>query len=264
MNRKPVACPEYYPNTFDKLDKAIRESFTHKKGPGTLQSSRRNINLNLLAFPSESIEKTGPCQAWGYMELAEANFPETYLIIGTNHHSETKLSTYLFADWETPLGNVKINQDVAKTLSILNPLILNEHTAHENEHSVETQLPWLQFASRDKLTDLTFVPLSINLTTSKEITKLAETLNTLTTKHNITIIATHNIEDKATIQYIKSLDAEALKNYKLRRNKDIRNLAPMLTLMELAKLQNKSAQIIDYQASAKKEDKNYYACIKFR
>ena len=46
MNRKPVACPDYYPNTFERLDSAIVNSFKHKNGPGTVQSTRRDTEIN--------------------------------------------------------------------------------------------------------------------------------------------------------------------------------------------------------------------------
>ena len=264
MNRKPIACPDYYPNTFEKLDKSIRESFKHKKGPSTLQASRRNKDLGMIAVPCEQIEKTGPCQAWGYMDIAETKFPQTYLILGTNHHSETKFSTYLFADWETPLGPVKINNELGKKLKDSFPQILNEHTAHEKEHSIEVQLPWLQFASRDKLSELSFIPLSINLKEIKEIKKFAERLKNFTEQHNIPIIASSNIDDTATIRYIKSLDTEGLMNYKQRKQRNIKEYAPLLTLMEISKLKKNKPGIINYQISAKKGDKDYFACINFR
>ena len=186
MNRKPIACPDYYPTTFDKLDKAINESFMHKKGPGTLQSSRRNIPLNLIIVPCDKIKKCGPCSAWGYMEIAESNFPTTYLLLGTNHHSKTKFSTYLFTNWETPFGIIKTNVDLGKELTDIFPQILNEHTGHVEEHSIEIQLPWLQFASRDNLQELSFIPLTINTTAIKDIKKLAEVLSKFTKKHKIT------------------------------------------------------------------------------
>ncbi len=265
MNRKPVACPEYYPDTFEKLDRSIRESFEHKKGPGTLQASRRNFHNNLTLVPSAPIEKSGACTAWGYMEIAESNFPKTYLIIGTNHFSETKFSTYLFADWETPLGVVKVNKDLGNELQEAIPQLINEHTAHEKEYSVETQLPWLQFASRDKLSELSFIPLTINCTDQKELTKLAEQINSFSEANNIPIIASYNVEDTATMQYIKSKSSEALVNYKQRKQKDLRELSPLIVLMEIAKIREKNGEIVNYQTSLLSENKKeYYASIKFK
>ena len=265
MNRKPIACPEYYPNTFEKLDRSIRESFRHKKGQGTLQAQRRNVKNDLFLVPSETIKKAGPCTAWGYMEIAEAKFPKTYLIIGTNHHSNTKYSTYLFANWETPLGIVKINEDMGKALQDVLPQLVNEHTAHENEHSIEIQLPWLQFAARDKLQDLSFIPLTINTKEIKDIKKLAEVLNKFTEENNIPIIASYNVEDTATIRYIKSGNSEALLNYKQRRRKDLKELAPLLTLIEISNLRKKKGEVINFQTSASEENKReHYACINFK
>ena len=98
----------------------------------------------------------------------------------------------------------------------------------------------------------------------KRIKKFAETLNHFTEQHNIPIIASSNIDDTATIRYIKSLDTEGFINYKQRRQKEIKEYAPLITLMEIAKLKNHKPGIINYQISTKKDDKNYYACINFR
>jgi len=262
MNRKPVACPEYYPNTFEGLDSAIVGSFKNKKGPGTLQSSRRNTQINSIIIPSGKIENVGSCTAWGYKDIAETKFPSTYLILGTNHYSTTKFSTYLFADWETPLGTVKINQDLGKQLSTIFPQLINEHTAHEKEHSIELQLPWLQFASRDKLQELSFIPLAINIDKIKDIKILANILNKFTKTNNITIIASSNTEDTATLEYIKRGDPEALLNYKRRKRIDIKEIAPILTLMELAILKHEKPLTISQGAS--KTKRKYYACIKYQ
>lgn len=265
MNRKPIACPEYYPNTFEKLDRAIRESFEHKKGPGTLQASRRNVKNNLFLVPAESISKAGPCTAWGYMEIAEAKFPTTYIILGTNHHSDIKYSTYLFANWETPLGPVKVNEELGKKLQEEFPQLINEHTSHEKEHSVEIQLPWLQFAARDKLQELSFIPLTINTKDFKEIKNFAEILNKFAEENNITIITSYNVEDTATIRYIESCSSEALINYKQRKQKDMAELAPLLTLMEIANIREKKGEVISYQPSITGENKReYYASINFK
>ena len=261
MNRKPVACPEYYPNTFEKVDKAINNAFTDKKGPGTHPSSRRSVDLGLLSVPCDKIENVGPCLAWGYMEVAEKNFPKAYIIIGTNNHSSTKFSTYLFADWETPLGIVKVNQNLGKKLSELFPQLTNEHTAHENEHSIEIQLPWLQFASRDKLSELSFIPVSINIATLKEIKSFAEKLSLFMKENNLPIIASCNIDDSATLQYVNSEDTEALINYKKRKMVDIKNIAPLLVLMEVAKLQNKKPVTLNSQSINKS---SFNGCINFR
>ncbi len=261
MNRKPIACPEYYPNTFERLDKAITNSFKEKNGPGTLPSSRRQVEIGTIAVPCDKIENSGQCMAWGYMEIAEKNFPEAYLILGANHHSQTKFSTYLFADWETPFGIVKVNQILGKELINEFPQLINEHTAHEKEHSIEIQLPWLQFASRDKLTELSFIPLSINITTIKEAKILAEKLNVFKEKNNVAIIASCNIDDTTTLQYVKSQDTEALINYKQRKNLEVKEIAPLIVLMELAKLKNKIPHVINSQAIGKN---NYYGCISFK
>jgi hypothetical protein len=53
-------------------------------------------------------------------------------------------------------------------------------------------------------------------------------------------------------------------NYKQRKQRNIKEYAPLLTLMEISKLKKNKPGIINYQISAKKGDKDYFACINFR
>ena len=264
QTRKPVACSNYYPNAFDKLDQSIKDSFFHEEGPSTLPTSRKEKSIKSILIPCDNYKKIGPSLAWAYKEIAETRFQDTYIIIGTNNNSQTKISTYTFTDWETPLGIVKTDKELGKQLINLYPKIINEHTAHEKEHSIELQLPYLQFASRDKLPNLKIIPISLNLKDINKIRELAEKLN----QFNITIIASSNIEDTGTMQYVRTLDTEGLIKYKERKKKEVKQIAPLLTLMEIAKLNNQKPRTVSYSNSFRTtKDKNnvtYYASILFR
>tara|TARA_Y100000310_G_C20644970_1_gene796030 strand:- start:477 stop:1325 length:849 start_codon:yes stop_codon:yes gene_type:complete len=268
MIRQTIACPKYYPNNFTELDNQIKKAFLHKEGPGTLPSSRRNNQLPTILVPCDNYKKMGPCIAWAYQEVAESKFPQTYILIGANNHSETKFSTYLFTDWQTPLGPIKTNQELGKALLKHYPKILNEHTAHEHEHSIEIQLPFLQFASRDKLQQLTFIPLSIGTTNITELTELAKHLISFTQNTQIPIIASCPIETTPVIQYIKTLNSEGLLNYLQRKQTHSKPFAPLILIMEMAKLQNQKPVLISlqsaYSITKNKQDTQYYASIKFK
>jgi len=268
MLRQNIACPTYYPQTFSDVDKIIKNAFLHKEGPGTLPTTRRQTPTKLIIAPCGKYDHIGPCAAWAYQDIAEAKFPETYIIIGSNNQSNTKISTYLFANWETPLGEVRVNEELGKELINLYPKIINEHTAHEHEHSVELQLPFLQFATRDKLHDLNFIPLAINTTNPQEIKELATKLVEFTKDKNITIIASSTIEDTPTIQYINNLNSEGLLNYKQRKEKSTKMILPALVVMEIAKQKKLQTTMINMQSAFKttgnKNDAEYYAAIKFK
>jgi AmmeMemoRadiSam system protein B len=47
--------------------------------------------------------------------------------------------------WQTPLGEVPLDSELAELLLRRSPSVRVEEAAHEEEHSVEVQLPFLQF-----------------------------------------------------------------------------------------------------------------------
>jgi len=268
MNRKPFAFPDYYPSTFERVDKLIRDAFLHEEGPSTLPASRRDVNVSAVIAPCDSYDKIPPCAVWAYKEIAESNFQDTYIVMGTNHCSDIKISTYTFTDWETPLGPVKVDKDFGKELINFYPKVINEHTAHEEEYSVEVQLPFLQFASRDNLHKLKFLPLALNLSKIEDVKEFAGKLNEFVKGKKATIIASSTVEDTATLQYVKTLNTEGLINYRERKKKEVKEVAPILVLMEMAKLNNEKAIVLNcvnaYQITKNKDDVKYYASVLFK
>ena len=61
-------------------------------------------------------------------------------------------------EWATPLGKVSINEKVAEELMKKCPLLKNDPISHKPEHSIEVQLPFLQYRFGN---DFTFVPIAV-------------------------------------------------------------------------------------------------------
>ena len=62
-------------------------------------------------------------------------------------------------EWETPLGRVPIDSDLANSLKQKFPLLSEDTDAHRTEHAVEVQLPFLQVCK----SDFTFVPIALGI-----------------------------------------------------------------------------------------------------
>jgi AmmeMemoRadiSam system protein B len=90
--------------------------------------------------------------------FGEVEIPETVLIIGPNHHGRgARAALYPAGEWLTPLGRVSINSCLAE-LMLGNSFLLEEDSiAHQFEHSLEVQVPFLQVARPD----VTIVPLCL-------------------------------------------------------------------------------------------------------
>ncbi|MEM3373691.1 MAG: AmmeMemoRadiSam system protein B [Candidatus Woesearchaeota archaeon] len=156
--RKPVVSGQFYEGNFNNLNKQIETCFYSNKGPGELPIKRRLNKLIGVISPHAGYFFSGPCASWAYMEIAESEFPHAYVILGPNHYNV--FSGLSKKDWETPLGIIKTEKEIIKLLEEKTNLKVNE-SCHEFEHSIEVQLPFLQFASRDRLDDLRIVPISL-------------------------------------------------------------------------------------------------------
>lgn len=153
---KPIVAGQFYPKDFGELTKQIEESFN--LGPGALPTRRKDKKLSGILVPHAGYAYSGQCAAWAYKELAEAKFEKTYVIIAPDHNGRCDEVTTCQENWETPLGIVQIDKDFILHLKE-KCLFIKEDKIQE--HAVEVQLPFLQYACRDKIKDLKIVPLII-------------------------------------------------------------------------------------------------------
>ncbi len=84
--------------------------------------------------------------------------PDTVLILGPNHHGfGARVALYPSGEWFTPLGSSRVNDRLAQLIKENSKLIEEDMAAHHYEHSLEVQLPFLQYINPD----VTIVPICI-------------------------------------------------------------------------------------------------------
>ena len=89
---------------------------------------------------------------------SRVEFPEAFVILGPNHTgmgAGAAIMTY--GQWETPLGQVQVDQELGKAILANSSVLEEDHLGHLREHSIEVQLPFLQYFGRP----FTFVPISL-------------------------------------------------------------------------------------------------------
>lgn len=259
MLRKPLVAGYFYEEDFASLDRQIKECFLSGFGPGTLPIKRKETKKVFGAIvPHAGYQFSGPCAAWVYKEIAETKFPDVFVIIGPNHTGNGINSTY-DANWETPFGLIKAGRLEG---------IENDPVSHQKEHSIEVQLPFLQFANRDRLKDLKIIPISIGDYDYPYCKKIGESIAML--DEDICVIAssdfTHhghmynyvpfskkikdNIKktDLTSIELIKNLKTKEF--LKFSEDKTICGVGPIAILMETMKNKGvKKGRLLDYYMS---------------
>lgn len=127
-----------------KLKKQIDGFFTSGEGPDFKPSENRGKLIKGLVAPTYDLKQAGPVYAWAYKELQEAQQPDVYVIIGTAHAGLENFFSVTDKDFETPLGLVSADRTIVDQLKRLVPEFFDEEIAHQTEHAIEFQLPFLQ------------------------------------------------------------------------------------------------------------------------
>jgi AmmeMemoRadiSam system protein B len=152
--RYPIVAGSFYPSDPDSLRAAIEESFKHPLGPGSLPSVSEKRDKSIIGYvsPHAGYIYSGPVAAHVYYDLARAGKPETIIIIGTNHTGLGSLvSVYPKGRWATPLGELEVDEELARTIVNNSSYAELDVYAHEEEHSVEVQLPFIQYIYGDSV-----------------------------------------------------------------------------------------------------------------
>ena len=127
-----------------KLKKQLDGFFSSGEGPDFKPSENRGKLIKGLVVPTYELKQAGSVYAWGYKELQEGEQPDVYVIIGTAHAGLEQLFAVTDKDFETPLGGVKADRTILDQLKGLVPEYFEEDIAHQSEHAIEFQLPFLQ------------------------------------------------------------------------------------------------------------------------
>ncbi|HEX9655258.1 MAG TPA: AmmeMemoRadiSam system protein B [bacterium] len=141
-----------------KLKAQIRSFFTNAVGAG-LPTKRGHKVVKGIIAPHIDLRAGGACYSFAYRGLAESQPADCFVILGTGHSGLANLYSILAKDFETPLGRAQCDFDFIETL---NSKTRNLHSAevlpHRSEHTIEFQLPFLQYLF-EKKHHFTFVPI---------------------------------------------------------------------------------------------------------
>ncbi len=142
----------FYPLDRSALLRELERCFTDGRlGPGSIP--RRSVSSKMKSIvggiaPHAGYVFSGPCAAWLYKEIGEAvERVDTVIIMGSNHtgYGGAITTTTHYSEWATPLGSIEVDTEFISELKELYPALSDDMLAHAREHSVEVQLPFLQY-----------------------------------------------------------------------------------------------------------------------
>jgi AmmeMemoRadiSam system protein B len=148
--RAPAVAGMFYPDNARELRALIDQSFSDQRfGPGRILTSSLSVNeqprkIYGIVSPHAGYVYSGAVAANGFYEAASVNFRDV-IMVGPNHYGiGSWVAAMKDGTWETPLGDVQINSEMAEEIRRRSPALDFDDYAHSRDHCLEVQLPFLQ------------------------------------------------------------------------------------------------------------------------
>jgi len=196
--RHPVVAGRFYPADKKELESVIRSCFLHNLGPGLPQRIGSERKISAAIAPHAGYMASGMNAAHVYKKIMEDGLPEAYIIIGPDHVGVPFRAVMCDEPFLTPLGQCKIHEEIASKLSKKIPC---NCSAHKYEHSLEVQVPFLQFIDKDPK----IVPIIMSDQSKAAAEKLAASIKEACEGRDVVVIASSDMA-----HYIPKDDAQRL------------------------------------------------------
>ncbi len=258
--RPAAVAGSFYEDDPERLRASMEECFLHRLGPGrrpevVKDGPRRIVGL---VCPHAGFQYSGAAAAWAYEALARDGRPDTVVLLGTNHRlTGAPASLSPAHEWATPLGRLRLDDELCAALRAYAGL-QEDDLAHEFEHSIEVQLPWLQFLYGD---NLQICPISLGHLRPSTMQGLAETLAQALASRNAVIIASSDFShyvpqetarelDRAALDKIAALEAEELLAVVEETNITMCGVVPVAVMLAAARrLGGAQGRVLTYYTS---------------
>ncbi len=210
MVRRAVVAGQFYNGTAESLREQVRKYIDEK--------AKKEEVMGVLA-PHAGFMFSGQVAGAVYSHII---FPDTFVILGPNHTGAGHPSAIMTkGKWQTPLGEVEIDSDLASKILANSKSLREDERAHSYEHSIEVQLPFLQYLGKD----FKFVPICLSHLDSEACRDIGKAIAQAIKeeKKKVVIVAssdlTHyepqeeaNRKDKVALDAVIKLDPEGLIN----------------------------------------------------
>lgn len=141
--------------------------------------------------------------------LGAVTIPGTVVLLGPNHTGRgTPASVMSSGAWRTPLGDVPVDAALAEALKKACPHLAEDHTAHDQEHSLEVMLPFLQYANPG----VSIVPIAFMLRSAKVIEEIGRCLGRAIKEYGreVLIVASSDMTHYESAEEAREKDMAAL------------------------------------------------------
>ncbi len=248
MRRKPAVAGQFYHATAAKLNHQIRQYIT--------TSPAKEHAMGVLC-PHAGLIYSGAVAGEVYSRIV---MPRTFLLIGPNHTGVgAKIALMPQGEWEIPSAVVQIDETLARRVLIRTPTVSDDSRAHIFEHSLEVQLPFIAYLSKEAR----IVPVTIMSASLEECRLLGEAIagSVKDAGYGVVIVASSDMshyvthetakeKDSLAIDKILSLDPEGLFDVVRKERISMCGYLPAITMLFATKsLGAHKARLVRYTTS---------------
>ncbi len=181
ITREPVVAGSFYSSNAQQLETQLAAFFN------ATEDKETNENIAAIIVPHAGYVFSGEVAASAYAKIDPEKEYSRIFVIGTSHHELMNgASIYNQGDYETPLGVVKVDIELANQIIKNNKLFKFNAAAHDREHSIEVQLPFLQYHFKKPFK---IVPIIISTRSAPTCQNIAEVLNPYFNENNLFVIS---------------------------------------------------------------------------
>lgn len=181
IDRQPAVAGQFYPSQPAELTSMLKKLFASAVPP------KNPADLVAVISPHAGYVFSGGVAASAFRQIDPARRYDNVFILGPSHQMAIeKACVYASGDFITPLGRVKVNRELGARLARDHSVFTTETEAHLYEHSVEVQIPFLQYWLQK---DFQIVPIVVAARSPETCRQIAEALRPYLTKSNLFIIS---------------------------------------------------------------------------
>lgn len=249
MRRSPAVAGQFYYGTASKL--------THQVEQYVDKNAKKEAVIGIVS-PHAGLVYSGAVAGAVYSAIY---FPETFVLIGPNHTGlGAQMSLMESGEWEIPTGVFQIDEKISYRIAMDVPIVTKDARAHMFEHSLEVQLPFIAYFSKE----IKIVPIVILSASINECRMLGEGIAKVVrgAGYPVVVVASSDMshyvpdsvarqKDRKAIDRILSLDPEGLYEVVLKERLSMCGYLPVTTMLFAAKaLGAQSARLVKYSTSA--------------
>jgi MEMO1 family protein len=199
--RTPAVAGQFYEADGAALARQIESCFRDPRGPGDLPARHRlpPRSLRAAVVPHAGYAFSGAIAARVYALVATQPPPETVLILGVDHYGLGNGPALSDRNWETPLGPTAVDHELVRALAH-RPIAVDED-AQGREHSIEVQLPFLEYS----LPHPRFVALQVPFAPYDELVRTALVVRAAIAERDVLLLASTDFS-----HYVPPATAERL------------------------------------------------------